>query len=172
MFLNPNIFSSLNLKFSNSLDMRNLHEQVEKAFCYQKFFWPLTAVWLNCSIDLKIFANSWPSSASNFKSYFDHYVEQSLFTIGQNNFGNKIPLFPSTDFHTNDTSFSQTSNNILNSHIHSLFKPCYITLGKYKNLCKPNIECIRMSGIFQQCYKQKFVKWQNLQVSIRANEIF
>ena len=28
--------------------MRNLQEQVKKAFCYQKFFWPFT-VWINCS---------------------------------------------------------------------------------------------------------------------------
>ena len=27
--------------------MRNLHEQVKKAFCYQKLFWPFT-VWINC----------------------------------------------------------------------------------------------------------------------------
>ena len=28
--------------------MRNLQEQVKKAFCYQKLFWPFT-VWINCS---------------------------------------------------------------------------------------------------------------------------
>ena len=47
--------------------MRNLQEQVKKALCYQKLFWPFT-VWINCSSDLKIFANSRPS-ASNFKSF-------------------------------------------------------------------------------------------------------
>ena len=52
--------------------MRNLQEQVKKAFCYQKFFWPFTA-WINCSIDLKNFAN--------------------FFLTGQNNFCNKIPYF-------------------------------------------------------------------------------
>ena len=30
-----------------------LQEQVKKAFCYQKLFWPFT-VWINCSGDLKI----------------------------------------------------------------------------------------------------------------------
>ena len=60
------------------------------AFCYQKLFWPFT-LWINCSSDLKNFANSRPS-ASNFKS-FSRSLEQFFLTVGQNNFGNKIPLF-------------------------------------------------------------------------------
>ena len=69
--------------------MRNLQEQVKKAFYYQKLFWPFT-VWINCSSDHKIFANSRPS-ASNFKS-FSWSLEQYFLTKGQNIFGNKIPL--------------------------------------------------------------------------------
>ena len=69
--------------------MRNLQEQVKKAFCCQKLFWPFT-VWINCSSDLKNFANSRPS-ASNFKS-FSRSLEQFLNTVGQNNFGNNIPV--------------------------------------------------------------------------------
>ena len=41
IFLNPNIhiyFSNLIYNCSNLLDMRNLQEQVKKAFCYQKLF--------------------------------------------------------------------------------------------------------------------------------------
>ena len=71
--------------------MRNLQEKVKKAFCYQKLFWPFT-VWINCSSDLKIFANSRPS-ASNFKS-FSRSREQFFLTVAQNNFGNKIPFLP------------------------------------------------------------------------------
>ena len=52
--------------------------------------WPFT-VWINCFIDLKNFANSWPS-ASNFK-IFSRSLEQFFLTVGQNNFGIKIPLF-------------------------------------------------------------------------------
>ena len=78
----------MNSNCSNLLHLRNLQEQVKKAFCYQKLFWPFT-VWINCSSDLKIFANSWPS-ASNFKS-FSWSLEQFFLTVGQNNFGNKIP---------------------------------------------------------------------------------
>ena len=62
--------------------MRNLQEQVKKAFCYQKLFWPFT-VWINCSSDLKNFANSWPS-ASNFKSFsrsLEHFFSQYARTI-------------------------------------------------------------------------------------------
>ena len=60
--------------------MRNLQEQVKKAFCYQKMFWPFT-VWINCSSDLKSFANSCPS-ASNFK-IFSQSVKQFSLTVGQ-----------------------------------------------------------------------------------------
>ena len=44
----------------------------------------------NCSSDLKIFANSRPS-ASNFK-FFSRSLEHFFLTVGQNNFGNKIPF--------------------------------------------------------------------------------
>ena len=47
-------------------------------------------VWMNCSYDLKNFANSRPS-ALNFKR-FSRSLEQFLLTVGQNNIGNKIPL--------------------------------------------------------------------------------
>ena len=54
-FLNPNdVFSDLNSNCSKLLDLRNIQEQVKKAFCYQKLFWPFT-VWINCSCDLKHF---------------------------------------------------------------------------------------------------------------------
>ena len=46
---------------------------------------------MNYSSDLKNFANSWPS-VSNFKS-FSQSLEQFFLTVGQNNFGNKIPIF-------------------------------------------------------------------------------
>ena len=69
--------------------MRNLQEQVKKAFCYQKLYWPFT-VWINCSSGLKNFANSRPS-ASNFKT-FSWSLEQLFLTVGQNNFDNKIPI--------------------------------------------------------------------------------
>jgi hypothetical protein len=78
------------ISYLNSLDMRNLQEQVKKAFCYQKLIWPFT-VWINCSSDIKNFANS-RSSISNFKS-FSQSLEQFSLTVGQNNFGNKKPLF-------------------------------------------------------------------------------
>ena len=73
----PIIFSSLNSNCSNLLDMRNLQEQVKKAFCYQKLFWPFT-VWINSR-----------PSASNSKS-FSQSLEQFCLTVGQNNLGNKI----------------------------------------------------------------------------------
>ena len=71
----PIFFSNLNYNCSIFLDLTNLQEQVKKAFCYQKLFWPFT-VWINCSSDLKIFANSRPS-ASNFKSVF--FITRTIF---------------------------------------------------------------------------------------------
>ena len=68
--------------------MRNLQEQVKKAFCF--------TVWINCFSDLKNFANSRPS-ASNFKS-FSRSLEHFFLTVGQNNFGNKIPFPRSCKF--------------------------------------------------------------------------
>ena len=90
------IFSNLNPNSSNLLHLRNVQEQVKEAFCYQKLFWPFT-VWINCSSDLKIFVNSRPS-ALNFKR-FSQSVEHFFLTVGQNNFGNKIPLFISLRGH-------------------------------------------------------------------------
>ena len=52
-------------------------------------FWPFT-VQINCYSDVKKLAISRPS-ASNFKS-FSRSLEQFFLTVGQNNFGNKIPL--------------------------------------------------------------------------------
>ena len=52
-------------------------------------FWSFS-IWINCFSDLKIFANSWPS-ASNFQKFFS--ITRAIFlTLGQNNFGNKIPI--------------------------------------------------------------------------------
>ena len=79
----------MNYNCSNLLDTRNIQEQVKKVFCYQNLFWPFT-VWINCSSDLKHFANSQPSS-SNFKS-FSWSLEQFFLTVGQINFVYKIPF--------------------------------------------------------------------------------
>ena len=93
---------------SNLLDMRNLQDQVKKAFCHQKLFWPFT-VWINCSSDLKNFANPRPS-ASNFKS-FSQSLEQFFLTVGQNIFGNKIQFLLET---LCDLAFAFTSVNFPN----------------------------------------------------------
>ena len=93
----PIIFSNFEFNCSNLSSLRNLQEQVKKAFCYQELFWPFT-VWINCSSDLKNFENSRPS-ASNFKSCF-WSLEQFFLTVVQNNFGNKIP-FPRKSTKTN-----------------------------------------------------------------------
>ena len=78
--------------------MRNLQEQVKKAFCYQK-----STVWINCSSDLKKISNPRPS-ASIFKS-FSQSLEQIFPTVGQNSFGNKIPFF-------NKWTKGENSNNL------------------------------------------------------------
>ena len=82
MFLNPNFFPNLNSNFSNLLDMRNLLEQVKKAFCYQKLFWRLT-VWINLSSDVKKFAKS-----------FSRSLEHFFFTVSQNNVDFNLNMQP------------------------------------------------------------------------------
>ena len=70
--------------------MRNLQELVKKAFYYQKIFWPFN-VWINCSSDLKFFANS-RSSALNFKS-FSQTLEQIVHNLPLLRHCGKICLF-------------------------------------------------------------------------------
>ena len=85
----PMIFSNFNSNCSNLVDMRNLQEQVKKAFCYQKLFWPFTA-WINCSSDLKILQILGLQSRIS-KGFPDH--ENNFFlTVCQNNFANKMPF--------------------------------------------------------------------------------
>ena len=79
----------MNYNCFNLLDTGNLQEQVKKAFCYQKLFWPFT-VRTNCSSDLKFFANSWPS-VLNFKSF--SLITRTIFSHSRSEqFGNKIPF--------------------------------------------------------------------------------
>ena len=80
------ICSNLNSNFSNSLDLRKLQEQVKKAFCYQKLFWPFTV--LGIPKFLKILGVQ-PQS-------FSRSPEQFFLIVGQNNFGNKIPVLYQT----------------------------------------------------------------------------
>ena len=54
VFYIPIFFSNLNYNCSNFLDVTNLQEQIKKAFCHQKLFWPFT---VRTNSDLKIFAN-------------------------------------------------------------------------------------------------------------------
>ena len=59
---------------------------------FQKLFLPFN-LRINCFRDLKDFANSWPSTL-NFKSLsLSRSLELFFITVGQNNFGNKIPFF-------------------------------------------------------------------------------
>ena len=69
--------------------MRNLQEQVQKSIQLPNIVLTFT-VWTTCSSDLKNFANSRPL-ASIFQNFFDYYNIFFL-TVGQNNFGYKIPL--------------------------------------------------------------------------------
>ena len=76
MFLFPLFFFNLNLNCSsNLLYLRNLKEQVKKAFRYQKLFWPFT-VPTNCSSDLKIFAKL---TTRNVRLDSGHYTTKYYF---------------------------------------------------------------------------------------------
>ena len=65
--------------------MRNFHiqEQVKKAFCYQKLFWPFT-LWIDCSSDQeKLF---------KFKTE-GRELAKKILTVGENNFGKYTIIF-------------------------------------------------------------------------------
>ena len=66
--------------------MRNLQEQVKKAFCCQKLFWPFT-VWINCSSDREILLKFEAEGREFEKKNWEFFV-----TVGQCNFSNKIPF--------------------------------------------------------------------------------
>ena len=71
------IFSKLKSDCSNLSDMRNLQEQVKKAFCYQQLFWPFT-VGINCSSDWeKLLKFEVEMKAENLQNFWDH--ESNLF---------------------------------------------------------------------------------------------
>ena len=69
--------------------MRNLQEQVKKAFVTKNYS-DLSLFEQIVLVISKVFTNSRPS-ASNFKS-FSQSLEQFFLTVGQNNFGNKRPF--------------------------------------------------------------------------------
>ena len=76
VFLNPNDFFNLNCWppiCSKLLHMRNLQEKVKKSILLPKIFWPFTA-WIICSIDLKIFTNSWPSAIMPLPPTIRHMI--------------------------------------------------------------------------------------------------
>ena len=80
-FSNPNF----NFNCSKVLDLKNLQEQAQKAFCFNLYCWN------KCPIDL-IFANSHPSPwISNV--FLNHCTRSIFLMVGQNNFGNKIPFY-------------------------------------------------------------------------------
>ena len=86
-FYIPIIFSNLKSNCSNLSYLRNLQEQVKKAFCYK-----------NCS-DLSPF--EWILQFCKFSAFslkfqkLSRSLEQFFLSVGQNNFGNKIPLLNS-----------------------------------------------------------------------------
>ena len=90
-----------------------------------KLFWP--TVRKNCSSDLKNFATSRPS-ASNFKS-FSWSLEHFFLTVGQNNFGNKIPCFPYIYYEIFKCNRKSRQNASVSTAISTWpLAPCYIFL--------------------------------------------
>ena len=118
------MFSNLNSNCSNLTYL----QEVKKTFCYQKLFWSFT-VRTNCSSDLENFANSHPS-ASNFKG-FPRSREQFFFlTIGEDNFGNKIPIL-------NVYRHSWTHYTVKGSNFKSQHKS-WFTRVEYGRCCRWN----------------------------------
>ena len=112
--------------------MKNLQEQVEKAFCYQKLFWPFT-VWTNCSSDLKIFRSleqffltqntidSCISSTVTQKEYYLHVTkERKCFHNFQINFKSITKLIWFLISHILGRWQQRVTNVICHCHEHQL----------------------------------------------------
>ena len=79
----PIIFSNFDFNCSNLSSLRNLQEQVKKAFCYQELFWPFT-VWINCSSDREKLLK-FEAEGQEFAKWM-RSLEQFIQTVnGQNN---------------------------------------------------------------------------------------
>ena len=105
--------------------MRNLQEQLKKAFCYIILFWPFT-FWITCSRDVNIFANSWPS-ASNFKSFSQSVEElgQWLHLLDKPIFIDKLPIF-FRNYHRTRSCQSASSCTCPDWLFHSQLAPQFI----------------------------------------------
>ena len=117
-------------------------------------FWPFT-VWINCSSALKIFANS-RLSASNLQNY-SQPLEPFFFTVCQNNFCNKIPLFHYS--HANKVFFvdSLTFFPMFVSFLNSPYKTVIFNSGKKISISAtykaPSYYCIQnLYKVFQKNY--------------------
>ena len=74
-------FSNVNSNCSDLLDMRNLQEQLKKAFCNTK----------NCSSDRKKNCNLRLKAENLQKNSLS--LEHLFLTVDKNNFSNKIPFW-------------------------------------------------------------------------------
>ena len=79
----------MNYNCSIFLDLRNLQEQIKKVFCYQKLSWLFT-VWI-----IQKFCKFSAFSLGILK--FCSITRTFFLTVGQTNFGNKIPYPWMTD---------------------------------------------------------------------------
>ena len=67
----------------------NGQSMIEMVFCLKKLFW--STVRKICSSDREIFLK-FEAEGQEFQKFFST-LEQFFLTVGQNNFGNKIPYF-------------------------------------------------------------------------------
>ena len=138
----------MNSNCYNLLYLRNLQEQVKKAFCY-----PIVRT--NCSCDLK---NSWPS-ASNFKK-ISTSLEWFFLTVGQNNFDKKIPfkisfvLKRSSNWIFAFLEFYEISCQILFSKMHSLF------------------QCLESVYLWNKLGTHRFLFWRKRKHCVKDNSRF
>ena len=100
-----------------------------------------------------MFADSLPS-ASNFKS-FSESLEQYFFTVGQNNFTNKIP-FPSFQFRVEKNSLRHST--LQERPLRAMCNPKYIKYGLLGQAWKPvvvylvvHIICIIFYANLDEC---------------------
>ena len=138
----------MNYNFSNLLDMRNLQQQVKKAFCYQQslcqqLFWPFT-VWVNCSSDLKIFVYSRPSASKFFsitRTFFSHSSSEQFLITKYHFFWSSIFWFDNIFFNWKNLMMI----NMLRSNVQGSVSNLYMYNVHDPN--RLNIHSITKSGL-------------------------
>ena len=124
-------------------------------------FWPFT-VWINCSNNFENFENS-RRSASNFKS-FSRSLEHFFLTVGQNNFGNKIPFLAlalKLKIGSQQRKQRQTKKRFASLTKWTINVSRWIDLRKTAKMVQNGVRSYLKNHLFSYTCQGRFMMWKN-----------